>query len=260
MNADPDLLAHFMTYFEIVRVDTPSLLEEVFRLRYEVYCREGRLPGFDPRDYPDAMERDVYDRRSVHCLLRHRPSGVYAGTVRLVLADLDRPDAPFPVEVAAGAQMDLEYLRTRISARHRLGECSRFMLARQFRSRRGEQHWPDGVAEPGQFGAPATERRAHTHPVLGLIKAGLTMSWERSVTDWYMAMEPRLDRRLRQFGLVLPAVSPRIEYHGSCRAHWTRVPHALEYARSLRGDVWSLLTNDGAIWPIGGTAEHAPVY
>ena len=45
MDSDPDLLAHFMRYFEIVRADTPALLEEVFRLRYQVYCVEGYRTG-----------------------------------------------------------------------------------------------------------------------------------------------------------------------------------------------------------------------
>jgi hypothetical protein len=89
MGRDPDLLTHFTKYFEILRADTPALLEELFRLRYQVYCQEGCLPGFDPADYPDGLEHDIYDyeHRSVHCLLRHRPTGSNAGTVRLVLAD-----------------------------------------------------------------------------------------------------------------------------------------------------------------------------
>ncbi|MGH8567684.1 MAG: GNAT family N-acyltransferase, partial [Gammaproteobacteria bacterium] len=104
MDRDLDLLTHFRKYFEILRADTPDLLEEAFRLRYEVYCGEGCLPGFDPLDYPDGLERDIYDyeHRSVHCLLRHRSTGSNAGTVRLVLADPVQPDAPFPIEVAAG--------------------------------------------------------------------------------------------------------------------------------------------------------------
>jgi len=69
MGRDLDLLTHFTKYFEILRADTPALLEEAFRLRYEVYCGEGCLPGFDPLDYPDGLERDIYDyeHRSVHC-------------------------------------------------------------------------------------------------------------------------------------------------------------------------------------------------
>ncbi|MGH8585199.1 MAG: PEP-CTERM/exosortase system-associated acyltransferase [Gammaproteobacteria bacterium] len=124
MDRDPDLLTHFRKYFEILRADTPALLEEAFRLRYQVYCQEGCLPGFDPLDYPDGLERDIYDyeHRSVHCLLRHRPTGSNAGTVRLVLADPVQPDALFPIEVAVGEQVDRNYLDKRCAARGTIAE------------------------------------------------------------------------------------------------------------------------------------------
>ena len=111
MASDPDLLAHFMRYFEILRADTPGLLEEVFRLRYQVYCVEGTVPGFAPSHFADALERDAYDARSVHCLLLHRSTGIFAGTVRLVCADPARLDTPFPLEVASGPEIEQEYLR-----------------------------------------------------------------------------------------------------------------------------------------------------
>ena len=142
------------------------------------------MPGFDPLDYPDGLERDIYDyeHRSVHCLLRHRPTGTNAGTVRLVLADPVRPDAPFPIEVAAGEHIDRDYLGKFCAARGTIAECSRFIVARRFRSRRGEQQWPDGLAEEGlDADRGSDERRVLTHPVLGLIKAAMIMSWERQV-------------------------------------------------------------------------------
>jgi len=251
-NAAPDLLTHFMGYFEILRADTPALLEEAFRLRYEVYCQEGCLPGFNPLDYPDGLERDIYDyeHRSVHCLLRHRPTGSNAGTVRLVLADPVRPDAPFPIEVAAGEHMDRDYLSKFCAARGTVAECSRFLLAKRFRSRRGEHQWPDGLAEEGlDADRRSDERRVLTHPVLGLIKAAMIMNWEQQVYYLYTAMEPRLDRRLRQFGLELSPVSPLIEYHGPVRAHWGFVPEFLAAVHQQRPEVWCLLTENGKIWP-----------
>ncbi len=251
-NAPPDLLTHFTRYFEILRADTPTLLEEAFRLRYDVYCGEGCLPGFDPLDYPDGLEHDIYDyeHRSVHCLLRHRPTGTNAGTVRLVLADPVQPDGLFPIEVAVGEQIDREYLDERCAARGTIAECSRFLLARRFRSRRGEEQWPDGVAEEGlDAGRGSDERRILPHPVLGLLKAGMIMSWERRVNCWYTAMESRLDRRLRQFGFVLQPVSPLVDYHGPIRAHLGFLPEVLANMHQQRPEVWGLLTENGKIWP-----------
>ncbi|MGH8589090.1 MAG: PEP-CTERM/exosortase system-associated acyltransferase [Gammaproteobacteria bacterium] len=252
MSLPHDLVTHFNQYFEIVRADTPELLEQAFRLRYQVYCQEALLPGFDPLDYPDGLERDIYDyeHRSVHCLLRHRPTGINAGTVRLVLADPVQPDALFPVEAVAGDQIDRDYLSKHCADRGTIAECSRFILARRFRSRRGEHLWPDGLAEEGLDAyRESDERRVLPHPVLGLIKAAMIMSWEQQVHYLYTAMEPRLDRRLRQFGLELRPVSPLIEYHGAVRAHWGFVSEFLAHVHHQRSEVWGLLTENGKIWP-----------
>lgn len=251
MHADPDLLTHFTKYFEILRADTPALLEEAFRLRYEVYCQEGLLPGFHPEDYPDGLERDIYDyeHRSVHSLLRHRATGTNAGTVRLVCADPARVDALFPVEVASGAAIEPEY-RAASQLRRCIAEYSRLILAKQFRLRAGEARWADGVAEVMDSGQERDERRAPTHPILGLLKAGMIMSWERRVCYWYAGMEPRLDRRFRQFALALRPISLTIDYHGPCRVHWGYLPDVLAHMRERRREVWRLLTGDGEIWPV----------
>src|ERR1700684_376337 len=63
----------------VLVVDTPELLSEVFRLRYQVYCVEkGYEPGYD------GMESDEFDSDARHVLLIHRASGEPVGTVRIV--------------------------------------------------------------------------------------------------------------------------------------------------------------------------------
>ncbi len=258
MDQHPDLLAHFNAYFEILRADTPVLLEDAFRLRYQVYCVQGTVPGFDPRDYPDGLERDVYDGNAVHCLLRHRPSGSYAGVVRLMLADPAQPCAPFPIEVAADDRIDREYLQTLAGCRDRVAEVSRLILAERFRMRRGEQQFPDGLAEVSDRDRGMREQRVLPHPILGLIKAAMTMAWEHDIDHVLTAMEPRLDRRLRQFGVTLKPVSPFIDYHGPVRAHWGYLPDLFARAREHHPEVWALVSDNGAIWPPAGSTVSLP--
>ncbi len=66
-----DITAAFHEYFEVVFADTPSLLENVFNLRYRILCIENKYPNVDAANYPDELERDEYDDRSLHLLLRH---------------------------------------------------------------------------------------------------------------------------------------------------------------------------------------------
>lgn len=243
-----DLLAHFNRYFELVPADTAALQEDCFRLRYQVYCVEGAVTGFRAEPSTEGLERDVYDERSLHCQLRHRTTNALAGTVRLILAP-----PPLPVEIAGGSNTEQKYRELASLHPGRIGECSRFVLSRQFRSRAGEAGSAEGISEGGEVDRRAqprstSERRARSHPILGLVKACVMMSWKQGVAYWYNAMEPKLDRRLRQFALVFRTVSPMIDYHGPVQVFWGYVPDLLVYMREQQQDVWGLLTENGEIW------------
>src|SRR6185369_820500 len=59
----------------------PQLLEESYRLRYQVYCVERRF--LDATDYPDGREVDEFDEHSVHLGLI-AAEGTLIGTARLI--------------------------------------------------------------------------------------------------------------------------------------------------------------------------------
>lgn len=70
---------------------TPEQKDEVFRIRYRVYCSEKRW--LDEADYPDGREKDVFDAHSVHFLARTE-EGRAVGTVRLIMPS----QQGFPIE------------------------------------------------------------------------------------------------------------------------------------------------------------------
>src|SRR6266566_3725494 len=150
-------------YFDIVRANTPRLLDEVYRLRYQVYCIE---KGFeDPAAHPDARETDIDDDRSVHALLVYRPTGAYAGTVRVILPSDGEPRRPLPTRRILASQ------GFTLAARGAMAEISRFLVSEQFRRRRGEELYPD-VAGPGDGAGPG-ERRMAPYITFGLIRGVL---------------------------------------------------------------------------------------
>lgn len=58
---------HFHKYFQLIVANTPELKQKVFSIRYQVYCKE---LNFEPAEnFPDGLERDIYDDRSIHYLL-----------------------------------------------------------------------------------------------------------------------------------------------------------------------------------------------
>ena len=85
---------HFLNYFSLSIADTPELQKEVYRIRYQVYCEELE---YEPKEnFPDGMEIDIYDQKSIHYLLKHNATESYAGCVRVVLPEKRQCKSQFP--------------------------------------------------------------------------------------------------------------------------------------------------------------------
>lgn len=214
-----ELAGDFQRYFEIVSAATPALRREVFRLRYQVYAQE--LGWEQEAQFPAGEETDPNDGRSAFCLLRHRPSQRYIGCVRLVMAEPEDSQAPFPFEVAA--QVPAAELATRYGANWRAvaGEISRVAVISDFRRRTGERGAAvTDVDDDSQSTRP--ERRGFPHIAVGLYLGAAVMGTLRGLERVFALMEPKLARRLRAYGIVFDKIGEAVEHHG------LRAPYCLE--------------------------------
>ena len=227
-----DPVSYFDQYFEVVPANNFELQRAAYRLRFEVYCKQLRFPGFEPHRFPTAMETDCYDHRSKHCLLRHRDTGEWAGLVRLVLADPKDPDKPFPTEIQAASSLDERCLSD--IDRREVGEISRLIVAPNFRKRRGEYVTPYGSADPR---LPL--------PLLGLLAGAMRLSAENDVKYWLAVMEPHLNRLLRRLGLSLEPIGPAVSFCGTRYPCLGEVSAVLRSAGQTNPDAWSIITTIG---------------
>ena len=86
-------MSDFDDEFEVVVADTPELIKESYRLRYQVYCLERSfLEG------EEGVETDEFDRHSHHVLLVSRASREVVGSARLILGSVWRPKCSFPMQ------------------------------------------------------------------------------------------------------------------------------------------------------------------
>ncbi len=242
-----DLRAKFYEYFELVPATTEDLKREVYKLRYQVYCVE---TGFERREdcerviedgEPVYLERDEFDDRSVHSLVRHRRTGLYAATVRLVLPDPGDPAAPYPIE----DHCVLEYPVTDPRIRLHLAEISRFAVSKHFKKRRGEEGTLAGIGEETRVYFDADERRILPHITVGLFAAIVRMTRAHGITHWYGVMEPALLRLLRLFGIRFVPIGPDVEYHGLRRPCLAEVDKVLPNMKKVNRAVWDLITEGG---------------
>jgi N-acyl amino acid synthase of PEP-CTERM/exosortase system len=197
-----DFSESYGKYFDIVRADTPTLLDEAYRLRYQVYCVEN--PFENAAEHIDGCEMDTDDDRSVHTLLVHRVSGAFAGTVRVILPDDDRP---LPIHGILASQNRSFAKRL---PREATAEISRFAVSKEFRRRSGEQRYAD-VSVPGDA---SNERRMVPYITFGLIRGVLEICLESGIEHICAVMEPALIRILGRFGLHFEQIGDLVEHHG----------------------------------------------
>ena len=231
----------YRQFFETVVVGERDgeLRDEVFRLRYQVYCVEN--PFEDPADNPDGFERDSFDERAVHCLLRHKRSRNWAGAVRLILPDLNDKARSFALQEVCSDPMTLDPERFPVQ---QMAEVSRFCVSKDFRKRQGDWLYPQSN-EPEDR---EDERRVVPNMTLGLIEGLVEMSLDHGIRYWCAVMERPLLRLLSRLGIYFEDIGPLVDYHGRRQPCFLKLDTMLVRARQERPDVWEILTDGGRHW------------
>ncbi len=203
---------YFHRHFRAHSANEAHLKQEVFRIRYDVYCDELGWEAID--QFPDAMERDEYDDHSLHCLLEHARTREFAGCVRVVLASPREPMKPFPFELACADVLSDEGRHIIDSNRTRAGEISRLAVRSYFRRRAGEAVLPAG-APPGRPNIGPDERRRRTpHIAMCLYLAAACQALNSGFSVAFALMEPRLVNRLAYYGIRFKPLGGTIEHRG----------------------------------------------
>jgi N-acyl amino acid synthase of PEP-CTERM/exosortase system len=240
----------YRQFFETVVVadDDRDLRNDVYRLRYQVYCVEN--PFEDPSDKPDGMEFDIYDERAAHCLLRHRRTSLWAGAARLILPNRAAPAHSFALQEVCRDPMIEDPARFPVLE---MAEVSRFCVSKEFRKRQGDGLMPQSN-EPEDR---KDERRVVPNMILGLIEGLVDMSIQNGIVYWCGVMEPPLLRLLSRLGINFESIGPLVDYHGRRQPSILRIPNMLKNVSEVRPDVWEILTDGGRHWDRLGSAKSA---
>ncbi|NMT63813.1 PEP-CTERM/exosortase system-associated acyltransferase [Marinobacter orientalis] len=245
---EEDVSTIFNSAFSVQLATSPEVINEVFEVRYQVYCID--RPFEDPDCFADKREHDAYDSRSAHALIRHRMTGESVAAVRLVMAGDTPVQADFPMEAPCLHLMD-RYAQEAFAAarREQVAEISRMAVSREFRRRLNEDKTTSGISDFAGYSDSENGKRALPYISLGIFAAILQMSVKHGITHWMAVMEPALLRVLKRFGVEFDHVGPVTEYHGRRRPAFTEAASLIEGIRKRRPDVWSLITDDGRYLP-----------
>ena len=214
-----DLGSRFEELFEFsLALDEPSR-EAVYRIRHDVYCRE---LGWEPVR-ADRMEMDGYDRHSIHCLLRKRPTGELVGCSRLVLARPEDPSFPLPFEQSCRDAIHRDRFDPARLAREDVAEVSRLAVMGDFRHRQGEAGKAVAVGEQ-DFEARGGQPRFPFIP-MSLYLGAAAAAHQLRVDNVFVLTEPRLASHFMRIGFDIRPIGDEIEHRG------IRVPSVLSASK-----------------------------
>lgn len=202
--------------FVIEFADTADAQIEAMQLRYQVYCKER---GFEPGQ--DGIEKDQFDHRARHVLVRARRSGRAVGTVRLVRGAVGLRGPQYPMQLAT----DLPRLRQLPATR--TAEVSRFAISK---SLRGECAATFGLLR------------------LCLLRGIVALSGELGLTHWCALMEPTLLRLLQMSAIYFQPIGPLVEHHGMRQPSIGPIRQVLDRIRQDCPEVWGFITESGQLW------------
>ena len=215
------LIENFQQYFSVEFAHTIEQKQEVYGVRYRVYCDEFEYES--TALFPDQLETDEFDDISLHCLIVHKSSGKSAGCVRLVPA---LGENPLPLEKHCAESLDTEFISSLNLARNTVCEISRLAVDRLFRRRTGEE-----LTRFGELtGLDCSQKEQRTFSIIAVAAflASTALTDLSGRTNVFAMMEPFLPRMLKRSGINFQKAGEDMDYRGIRSAYFIRTQSALE--------------------------------
>lgn len=207
----------FESEYEVIFAATPELLEQVHRIRFQVYCQEF---GFEPESKLNpGQEIDEFDGYSHHYLIRQKRSGLYVGTIRMV-----KPSPGESRTLPVDSLCQNATLERRCNSE--AAEIGRLAVLKEFRNL--------------TLSHPDIPARLRAIPIVSTalyIAIAAECFLTSKLKHVYLIAEPRLARHLKTIGFEFEQLGPVIDFHGQ------RAPFVLkrdQWKQSFRGQLLNL--------------------
>lgn len=199
---------HFSEYLSAVVAINKSHKSESFKIRHKVYCEELKFEKLQPTN----EELDEFDSRAFHCLIKHKPTGAFAGTVRVVTSK--DPKQMLPIEKFCLSAINEKSVHPSDFPREEVCEISRLAIPKQFRKRATDKFQGSATGSLNEYNYSEKELRCFPFIAVGLYLSAASVCLNLGIKHCFVMMEPRLARSLKFVGIVFTKVGPVVEYHG----------------------------------------------
>lgn len=207
------------TEFTFRQADSLNLLNEIYRLRYQVYCNECHF--IKPEEYPQGFEQDQYDKYSLQFVIEDSLGAI--GTARVIL----NSELGFPFEEHCKGRLKID--RNLQIQRSQLAEISRLVISKQYRKRDndGLYYSPDFKEKPIETIPQGSGQRIRPM-AFGLYREIYQESKRRGINYWCCLMEKSLWTLLTMHGFTFQSIGDEIDFYGPVRPYLASVEEVEE--------------------------------
>jgi len=223
-------MEEFQRYFSVsIANHVPEDLDAILKIRYRVYCQEFR---YEPENTAlGQRETDDFDDQSIHCLIRHIPSGMPAGCIRVVTVD---DESLMPMERFCSESFDPARASPLMADREDICEVSRLAVDPAFRRRSGEHVTRFG--DPRGLDVSTAGSRVFSLISVAAFLCATAVSDLIGRRHCFAMMEPFLPRMLARAGIIAEKIGAEIEYHGARAPYCMRTDDVIDnLGDDLRG-------------------------
>jgi N-acyl amino acid synthase of PEP-CTERM/exosortase system len=199
---------HFAKFLSPVLALIQDKKNECFKIRHMVYCEE--LAFEDVKE--DGLECDEVDQHSLHCLMEHKPTSRYAGTVRVVCSSNENEQ--LPLEKYCLSTISADEVKPTDYARDKICEISRLAVPGEFRRRNTDKFKGAATGAINETVYSEEELRCFPFIAVGLYLSAANIVIQNKIEHCFVMMEPRLARSLGFVGIKFRQIGPVVEYHG----------------------------------------------
>jgi N-acyl amino acid synthase of PEP-CTERM/exosortase system len=190
-----DLLAE-EDQLEILVARNPSDKALAYHLRYLVYCVEHQFE--DIAQFPDEMEIDEFDDRSIQCLIMHKTSKQALAGVRLVCPQDEHFMGSLLIHQVC---KDLRITDPEFFPKATTAEVSRFFIYRK-------------AVENIKYEWPASDKKLFENIFVNLIIAISQLCLEKNITHLCAVLDQRLFVFLNRLGFKFEKLGALVDFRG----------------------------------------------
>lgn len=220
-----DFVRQYLSLFRLTLACNESDLQAVHRLRYDVYVNDRH---WEPENSAQ-LEKDEYDERSKHILMRFIPTGEALGTARLILPLNESLHKSYPIQDVC---FHSNFLNRHWIRKH--PEFSRFAISKKVRDR--SLAWATELFPKSKlsylFGRALS---------FGLIALMTQYIRSNNFDGSCAVLEPSLIRLLIRNGLSVHLLGKPVEYHGVRQACYFKATDLDELLANQGSDLAKLI-------------------